>query len=442
MVSPPSGFYGQEGWRSMNVLVLGGGGREHALAWKLKQGSSVTRVVCAPGNPGIAADAETAAFDILNPAQVLDFSRKNDVDLVVIGPEAPLVAGVTDALTAAEIPVFGPSQWAAQLESSKSFAKTIFDENRIPTAEGRSFTDPKEALRYLEELEFSCVVKADGLAAGKGVILCSSQEEAIIAIDRIMTRREFGEAGDRVLIEEKLTGEEVSVFALTDGESVLVLPTAQDHKRVNDDDEGPNTGGMGAYCPAPVLDDKQMKRVVEKILVPTVKAMARAGHPYRGVLYAGLMLTESGPKILEYNCRFGDPECQVLMMMIDEDLAPLLKQCAGGSLDSGRKLKLFNGAAACIVMASGGYPDKFKKGFEIRGIPPGTSDLKVFHAGTAIKDGRLVNNGGRVLGVTARGKDLKEALKSAYAAAGQISWESVHYRKDIGRKGLKRLGLI
>jgi len=427
----------------MNVLVLGGGGREHALAWKLKQGSSVKRVICAPGNPGIAVDVETdASFDILDPNQVIEAARRHKADLVVVGPEAPLVAGVTDALTAADIPVFGPSQWASQLESSKSFSKHIFNENRMPTARGETFTDPKAALHYLETLGFNCVVKADGLAAGKGVILCDTQEEAIVAIDRIMTKREFGDAGRQVVIEEKLEGEEVSVFAFTDGDNVMLLPSAQDHKRVNDDDEGPNTGGMGAYCPAPILDAKMKKKVVEKIFEPTVRAMARLGHPYRGVLYAGLMVTEDGPKILEYNCRFGDPECQVLMMMIDEDLAPLLHACAAGKVDPDRTVKLYGGAAACIVMASGGYPDKFKKGLEVTGIPPGTADLKVFHAGTSTKDGKLVTSGGRVLGVTARGPDLKAALALAYDAAGKIRWEGVHYRRDIGRRGLKRLGLI
>ncbi len=426
----------------MNILVLGGGGREHALAWKLKQGSTVSRVVCAPGNPGVAADVETISLDINDPAQVVETAEKQKIDLVVVGPEAPLVAGVTDALKKAEIPVFGPSKWGSQLESSKSFSKQIFDENRIPTARGETFTDPKAAVRYLEKTGFNCVVKADGLAAGKGVILCDNQEEAIIAIDRIMTKREFGDAGSKIVIEEKLVGEEISVFALTDGENVQLLPTAQDHKRVNDDDEGPNTGGMGAYCPSTLLDEKQLKKVVEKILVPTVRAMALAGHPYRGILYAGLMVTEGGPKILEYNCRFGDPECQVLMMMIDEDLAPILKTCATGKLDPNRKLKIYSGAAACIVMTSGGYPDKFKKGLPISGIPMGTNDLKVFHAGTAMKNDQLVTSGGRVLGVTARGTDLKEALKTAYEAAGKIRWDGVHYRKDIGRKGLKRLGLI
>lgn len=426
----------------MNVLVLGSGGREHALAWRLQQGPKGRKVVCAPGNPGIAQDVETTTFDILDPVQVVEAAKTQGADLVIVGPEAPLVAGVADALLEADIPVFGPSQWAAQLESSKSFAKKIFNDNKIPTARGETFTTAKEALTYLDDLGFNCVIKADGLAAGKGVILCDTQEDAIIAIDRIMTRREFGDAGAKIVIEEKLAGEEVSVFALTDGERILMLPTAQDHKRVFDDDEGPNTGGMGAYGPAPVLDSKSLKKVVEKILEPTVKAMARGGHPYRGVLYAGLMVTEDGPKILEYNCRFGDPECQVLMMLLDEDLAPLLHACATGKVEPGRTPKLYKGAAACVVMASGGYPDKFKKSLAITGIPAGEPDLKVFHAGTAIKDGRLVTNGGRVLGVTARGADLREALKTAYNACGQITWDGVHYRKDIGRKGLKRLGLI
>ena len=425
----------------MRVLLVGGGGREHALAWKLAQSPRLGRLYAAPGNPGIAAVADCLDLRADALTELADFAERAGIDLVVIGPEGPLALGLADLVAARGIPVFGPTAKAAALESSKVFAKTLFARHGIPTARFGAFEDAEGARAFARRLGGRVVVKADGLAAGKGAIVCDDLAGAERAVGDLLERRLLGDAGARVVVEERLEGEEVSVFALTDGERVCLLAAAQDHKAVFDGDRGPNTGGMGAYSPAPIVDTRLATRIVDTILGPTVRAMAEEGRPYRGVLYAGLMLTEAGPQVIEYNVRFGDPECQVLMPRLDEDLLPLVQAVAEGhALPASVAWR--PDAAVCVVLASGGYPGPYATGLPIDGLDAAATGpaVTVFHAGTAVRDGRLVTAGGRVVGVTAIGPDLPAGVAAAYEAAGRIRFDGMHYRRDIAARALRRLG--
>jgi len=417
----------------VKVLLIGGGGREHALAWKLAGSPQLTALICAPGNAGIADVADCVDLDAGDHGAIIQFCRDREIDLVVIGPEAPLVAGLADDLTAAGLRVFGPSKAAAQLEGSKGFTKDLCARHGIPTAAYAQFTTPEPAKAYLRGLNPPIVIKADGLASGKGVVVAGSRKEAEKAVDDMMGGS-LGEAGNSLVIEEYLEGTEASFFAFVDGETALPLAGAQDYKRVGENDTGPNTGGMGAFSPSPLLDEAMWQRVMEEIVTPTVAAMAEAGTPYKGVLYAGLMLTKEGPKLVEYNVRFGDPECQVLMARLSSDLLPILVACADGKLD-GIELDWRDAAALTVVMATKGYPGTFKKGSEIRGVDTAT-DLEetiVFHAGTKHDtDGRLLANGGRVLNITGLGTTLAQARRRAYEAVEAIDWPEGVYRRDIG----------
>lgn len=425
----------------MRVLVVGGGGREHALCWKLARSPGLGKLYAAPGNPGIAAVAECVPVAVDAQAELLALVERERVDLTVVGPEAPLVAGLADALAARGHLVFGPTRRAAELEGSKVFAKSLFVRHGIPTARHGAFDDPARARAFARELGGCCVVKADGLAAGKGAIVCPDLDAADRAIADLLERRTLGPAGARVVVEECLEGEEVSVFALTDGEAVCPLGAAQDHKAAFDGDRGPNTGGMGAYSPPPALDEALARQVVETVLRPTVRAMAAEGRPYRGVLFAGLMLTRAGPRVLEYNVRLGDPECQVLLPRLDADLLPLCRAVAEGR-GLPPAVAWRPEAAVCVVLASGGYPGAYATGRPIEGAERAAArtGVIVFHAGTAVRDGRLVTAGGRVLGVTAVGPDIAAAVALAYDAAGDVRFEGLHYRRDIGGRALARLG--
>jgi phosphoribosylamine--glycine ligase len=419
----------------MKVLVIGNGGREHALVWKLAQSSLVSRLYCAPGNAGTAEQAEHVPIDAADVPALVAFARERAVDFTVVGPELPLALGIVDAFRAANLAIFGPTQRAAQLETSKAFAKTLMTKYGIPTAPFRTFSDLKAADAYIDRHDLPIVIKADGLAAGKGAIVCRSRADAHHAADQIMRARVFGEAGAQVVIEDFLRGEEVSFFALTDGTSLLPLPVCQDHKAVYDHDEGPNTGGMGAYSPVPSVDAELAGRIMQEIMRPTVDAMAAEGRPYQGVLYAGLMLVDRQPYVLEFNVRFGDPEAQVLLMRLDSDVLPLLQATANGTLER-QDCRWREGAAVCVVMASQGYPEAYERGRPISGLEPvtGTFEVAIFHAGTARRHGQLVTNGGRVLGVTVSAPTLRGAIDRAYHTVRRISWEGVHYRTDIGQK--------
>ena len=423
----------------MKILVLGGGGREHALIWKLRQSPRVEQIWCAPGNAGIDELAEPVAIDVTDVPAIVRFASEQQVDLVVPGPELPLTLGVIDALRDAGLRGFGPTRAAAQLEGSKTFAKDLMRRAKVPTGFFSSFTDADEAVRYVHEVGAPIVVKADGLAAGKGVLICETVAEAEKAIDEIMRWRTFGEAGARLVIEEFLVGEEVSFMALTDGETVLPLASSQDHKRAFDGDTGPNTGGMGAYSPAPVLTPALHARIMDEIMAPVVRALAERKIVYTGVLYAGLMITADGPKVLEFNCRFGDPECQALLMRFTGDLAAVMEAAADGRL-AGTQLSWDDRAAVCVVLAAGGYPGNYERGKPISGLETlrDWRDGMVFHAGTMRRDGQVVTNGGRVLGVTALGADVTAAVAEAYQAVDRISWDGMHCRRDIGRRALER----
>lgn len=424
----------------MKVLVVGQGGREHALVWKLKQSPTVERVYCAPGNAGTARDGENVDIKATDVPKLVQFAKNQGIDLVVIGPEAPLVIGLTDALEKAGVKVFGPSMAAAELEGSKAFSKELMRQYSIPTAEFSIFKDAESAENYLNSREeVPLVVKADGLAAGKGVYVCANRQEALDAVGKIMRVREFGKAGERVIIEERLDGQEVSILALVDGNTILPLETSQDHKAAYDDDKGPNTGGMGAYSPAPIVTPELMLVIERQILVPTIHAMRRSKRPFKGVLYAGLMITNQGPKVLEYNVRFGDPECQPLLMRLKSDLAQVLMAAAEGKLDQLPPLEWDARPAVCVVMAAAGYPGDYEKGNPIRGIDEADrlTDSKVFHAGTLLREGEVVTDGGRVLGVTALGEDIVNAKLKAYQAVKCIRWDGGWCRKDISDKARK-----
>ncbi|MDV2967049.1 phosphoribosylamine--glycine ligase [Nitratireductor aquimarinus] len=424
----------------MNVLLIGSGGREHALAWKLAASPVLTKLYAAPGNPGMTQDAECVALDVSDHDAVVAFCREKGVDLVVVGPEAPLVAGLADALNAADIRVFGPSAAAARLEGSKSFTKELCDRYGIPTAAYGRFENALAARAYVREQGAPIVIKADGLAAGKGVTVAMTEDEAIAAIDECFDGS-FGEAGASVVVEEFLEGEEASFFCLCDGAAALPFGTAQDHKRVGDGDTGPNTGGMGAYSPAPVLDEAILARTMAEIIEPTLKGMAEMGTPFTGVLYAGLMLTKDGPKLIEYNVRFGDPECQVLMMRLKEDLLALINAAVDGQL-AHVSARWRDEAALTVVLAANGYPASPEKGTAIRGLEAAAADenVEIFHAGTALKDGVLVANGGRVLNVTALGASVTEAQQNAYRAVDLIDWPEGFCRRDIGWRAVEREG--
>jgi phosphoribosylamine--glycine ligase len=426
----------------MRVLVVGGGGREHALAWKIAQSPLVNAVLAAPGSDAIGRFAtcypELRAADITG---LVDLARAQRVDLVVIGPEDPLAAGLADRLREEGIVVFGPSAAAAQLEASKAFAKQFMQRHDIPTADFEQFTELEAAQNYVRKLAAPCVVKADGLAAGKGVVVCSNAEEAVNALEEIMGQRRFGEAGAHVVVEEFLEGEELSFYAITDGENIATLAPAQDHKRALDGDLGENTGGMGAYSPVPRVDAELTRRIMSEIVEPTVRGMAEEGHPFNGVLFVGLMVDAAGaPRVIEFNVRFGDPETQPLMLSMQDDFFPLLYAAARGKLDPADAPKHWSGGAVCVVLASGGYPRSYETGIAIEGLDAleADSDVVVFHAGTKLcSDGSFETAGGRVLGVTARGSDVAQAVERAYAAVDQISFSGMHLRRDIAARALK-----
>lgn len=424
----------------MKVLLIGSGGREHALAWKLAASPVLTKLYAAPGNPGIAAEAECVPLDVADHAAVIGFCREKTIELVVVGPEAPLVDGLADALAGAGIRVFGPSAAAARLEGSKSFTKDLCDRYAIPTAAYGRFENALAAREYVRDHGAPIVIKADGLAAGKGVTVALTEDDALNAVDACFDGS-FGEAGASVVIEEFLEGEEASFFCLCDGKTALPFGTAQDHKRVGEGDTGPNTGGMGAYSPAPVLTDALVERVMREIVEPTMKGMAEMGAPFVGVLYAGLMLTADGPKLIEYNVRFGDPECQVLMPRLKEDLLLLMNAAVDGQLGH-MSARWRDETALTVVLAAEGYPASPTKGTVIRGVEAAAEedDVVIFHAGTALKDGALVANGGRVLNVTALGKTVSEAQKRAYAAVDRIDWPQGFCRRDIGWRAIGREG--
>lgn len=424
----------------MKVLVIGGGGREHALVWKIAQSPKVKKVFCAPGNAGITgrkvACVPISASDIDG---LLAFALEKKIDLTAVGPEDPLARGLTDRFEAAGLRVFGASQKAAAIEYSKSFSKDLMLKYGIPTAWGEAFTSYKKAEAYIKKMGAPIVVKADGLAAGKGVIVCQTVKEAITALKSIMVKKDFGEAGNKVVVEECLVGEEASFLAFTDGKTVVPLPSSQDHKPIYDNDKGPNTGGMGAYSPAPIVDPYMHKRIMNEIMIPTVKGMAAEGCPYKGVLYAGLMIDGDQIKVLEFNGRFGDPEAQPLLMRLKNDLVPVMEAVIDGTLDQAT-LEIDERVTVCVVMAAGGYPRAYKKGQPISGLKAASrmKDVMVFHAGTALKNNKIVANGGRVLGVTALGDTVENAIKRAYQAVAKIKWTKVQYRSDIGKKALVR----
>ncbi|MDZ7588868.1 MAG: phosphoribosylamine--glycine ligase [Parasphingorhabdus sp.] len=419
----------------MNILLLGSGGREHALAWKLAQSPALTKLYAAPGNPGIAAHSELVALDATDHAAVVAFCSDKAIDLIVIGPEAPLVDGLADSLRTAGFAVFGPSAAAAQLEGSKGFTKELCSTANIPTAAYTRITTRQEALRALDRFALPVVIKADGLAAGKGVIIAETRDDAEAAVAE-MFAGSFGAAGKSVVIEEFMRGEEASFFALTDGKSVVPFGTAQDHKRVGDGDTGPNTGGMGAYSPTAIMTQQIQDQVMREIIAPTVEAMAQAHMPFSGVLYAGLMLTDEGPKLIEYNARFGDPECQVLMMRLEDDLLPYLMACANGTLNQLPPPRFSAKTALTVVMAASGYPGTPQKGGSISQLDKAeATGAKIFHAGTAFSDGDLVANGGRVLNVTALGSDVTTARDMAYEAVEKIAFPTGFCRTDIGWPG-------
>jgi phosphoribosylamine---glycine ligase len=423
----------------MKILVVGNGGREHALAWKLGQSSRADRVFVAPGNAGTALDAENVDIPATDVKRLLDFAQQNEIGLTVVGPEAALAAGLVDAFQQAGLRAFGPSKVASELETSKVFCKNLLRHADVATADYRVFRDARAATTYLTERDDTpVVVKADGLAAGKGVVVCNNREQALDAIERIAIRKEFGEAGNQIVIEERLHGEEASVLAITDGHTIITMPACQDHKRAFDGDAGPNTGGMGAYCPTPLVTDQMLETVEERILIPTIHQMKRSRRPFRGILYAGLMITNQGVKVLEYNVRFGDPECQPLLMRLKSDLVDLLEATVEGRLDEIAPPEWDPRPALCVVMASEGYPGNYERGQPVRGLEEAAKvpDVKVFHAGTALRDGQVVTDGGRVFGITAIGSSISAAKLQAYTAVKCIRFSGAWCRKDISDKAL------
>ncbi len=419
----------------MNVLLIGGGGREHALAWKIAQSPLLEKFFAIPGSPGISDFAECVKdISIDDNAALVTFAKEKNIDLVVVGPEAPLVNGLVDALNDAGIKAFGPTKRAAQIEGSKIFAKCLMKKYGIPTAAFEVFYNPEDARNFIRAKGAPIVIKANGLAAGKGVIVAQTLDEALNAVDEMRT---FGDAGNKIIVEEFMDGEEASVLALTDGEKIIPLIAAQDHKRVDDGNKGLNTGGMGAYAPAPIVDKQIAAQIEEKILKPTIDALKAEGITYRGCLYAGLMIKDGTAKVVEFNCRFGDPETQVILPLMESDLLDLMNACAGGSLFD-KKISWSKNSAVCVILASGGYPKSYKKNLPIDGVTKAKAlGAMIFHAGTKIKDGELVTSGGRVLGVTTTAPTLKEAVDSAYRCVEVIHFDNVHYRRDIAAKAMR-----
>lgn len=417
----------------MKVLVVGGGGREHALVWKIAQSPKVKQIYCAPGNAGIAKLATCVDISAENIKELVDFAESNKIDLTVVGPEAPLVAGIVDEFEKRGMRIFGPNKLAAQIEGSKVFSKELMKKYDIPTAAYEVFDNSDDALNYIEKAKLPLVLKANGLAAGKGVIIAMNKEEAISGLNKLMTEKAFGEAGSTVVIEEYMEGPEVTVLSFCDGQKAVPMVSSRDHKRAYDNDQGPNTGGMGAVSPAPAYT-KEIQEVVEKdIIQKTIEAMAKEGVPYKGVLYTGLMLTSEGPKVLEYNCRFGDPEAQIVIPRLETDIVEIMEAILDDRLDD-INIKWTDKKSACVVMASGGYPGHYEKGKEITGLEEAEKQGKiVFHAGTEYRNGKIVTAGGRVLCVTALGDTLEDALKKAYECVKYINFEGAHYRKDIGK---------
>lgn len=421
----------------MKVLVVGSGGREHALVWKISKSSLVDRIFCAPGNAGTSELAENIPISAEDITGLLRFAKDNRIDLCVVGPEAPLVAGIVDEFKKENLKIVGPTKSASALEGSKAFAKHLMEKYQIPTARFKTFSHVEEALAYVRDIGAPIVVKADGLAAGKGVYVCKTLEEAETAIDEIMVQKKFGRSGEKVIVEGFLSGEEASFIVFTDGKNILPMESSQDHKAVFDGDRGPNTGGMGAYSPAPVVTDKVYQKIMEKIMQPIVDGMRKENREFRGILYAGLMIKDEEPSVLEFNVRFGDPETQPLVLRMKSDIVPILLGCTN-SLE-GIKMEWDSRWAICVVMAAKGYPEKYEKGKEIFGLDKvDDPDVVVFHAGTKRVDGKVVTAGGRVLGVCALGKDISDAQSKVYSAVKKISWDGVHYRTDIGYRALGR----
>ena len=420
----------------MRILVIGGGGREHALVWKLSQSPKVQQMYCIPGNPGIMPLASCADIPLHDFAALAAFVRQHGINLTVVGPEIPLVTGISDYFASQGLLLFGPTRAAAELEGSKAFCKELLARYHIPTARYGVFTEPEQAKAYIRSQGAPIVVKADGLAAGKGVVVAMTVDEALAAVDSMMADKMFGEAGARLVVEEYMAGEEVSLLAFTDGRTVVPMVAAQDHKRVFDNDKGPNTGGMGAYAPAPVLSEELRSQVLQNILQPVVDALAAEGRPYCGCLYAGLMITADGPKVVEFNARFGDPETQVVLPLLASDLADILLACVEGRLHE-IEICWHREAAVCIVLASGGYPGSYEQGQVINGLAEAQREgAVVFHAGTACREGEVVTNGGRVLGITATGADIVQAVNKAYEAVRKVSFKDMHYRRDIAYRAL------
>jgi len=421
----------------MKVLVVGSGGREHALVWKIAQSPKVSKVYCAPGNAGISEQATSVPIQANDLNRLLEFALKEEIGFTVVGPEDPLTRGIVDLFESKGLLIFGANKKAAEIEGSKAFAKEIMKKYYIPTAFYEIFDSRNEAVKYIRNQGAPIVVKADGLAAGKGVIVCKTVEEAVHSVDQIMVEKIFGDAGNRVVVEEYLVGEEASYIAFTDGKTILPMASSQDHKPVLDGDQGPNTGGMGAYSPAPVVTDEVHEKIIEKILRPVIYGMGEEGRPYKGVLYAGLMIHEGRPKVLEFNARFGDPETQPVLMRMKGDIVPILEACMKGTL-SRHKIEWDNRASVCVVMTSKGYPGNYEKGKIIEGLKEVSrmERVFVFHAGTTLKDGHVMTNGGRVLGVTGLGEDIPRAIERTYDAVRKISWDGFHYRTDIGQKAL------
>ncbi len=420
----------------MKMLIIGGGGREHAIAWKIAQSPKVEKIFCAPGNPGIADYAQCLNIDVNDITSLLTFAYEEQIDLTIVGPEAPLVAGIVDVFEDHDLRIFGPSKVAAQLEGSKQFAKEIMEKYDIPTARYASFNEAKAAKDYVRKHGVPCVIKADGLAAGKGVVVAFTEQDALSAIVTIMEDKAYGEAGLQVVIEEFLEGEEVSILAFTDGKTIMPMVSSQDHKRIFEGDEGPNTGGMGAYSPAPVYTSEIKKITEERVLAPITRWMKEEKISYHGIIYAGLMITKSGPKVLEFNCRFGDPEAQPVLMRLESDLVDIMLAVTEGRL-SDQEISWSDDASVCVVLASGGYPGGYEKGKIIEGLDK-VDEAVVFHAGTREVDGKVATGGGRVLGVTAKGSSIHEAINKVYPEVAKISFDGMQYRKDIGQKALKR----
>jgi phosphoribosylamine--glycine ligase len=421
----------------MNLLVIGSGGREHALVAKLNESSEVRKIYCIPGNPGISQIAECVEIDSLDNAALVAFAKSHAIDLTVIGPEIPLSNGIVDAFEAKGLACFGPTQAAARIESSKTFAKNLMAKYDIPTAKFAVFNNAKEAKQYIQSQGAPVVVKADGLAAGKGVVVAMNMNEALAAVDMIMCDGVFGQAGSQIVVEEFLVGEEASILAFTDGKTIIPMVAAQDHKRVYEHDQGPNTGGMGAYAPAPIITPAISAQVMKEILQPTIEAMKSEGCPYSGCLYLGLIMTTDGPKVIEFNARFGDPETQVVLPLLDSDLVTIMKACINGTL-SNTAVKWKKEAAVCVVLAAGGYPEKYNKGEIISGIDKAEQQgVYVFHAGTSSHEEQVMTNGGRVLGVTATASTIRNAVDAAYQAIEKIKFKDMHYRRDIAYRAMK-----